>query len=198
VAVFSQSQAMRIARDFRLCDGPRMNEPYLSDDALPLVDVVIEDDRWVAVGLDLLADRAVRSVLDRLGLEPHGFTLCLMGCDDARIAALNGAFRGKGKPTNVLSWPAQQMARATGSNPELPDPGSDEDPTELGDIALAFETCMAEAAAQDKSVEHHVTHLIVHGTLHLLGYDHVEDSDAALMETLEAGVLAPLGVSDPY
>jgi probable rRNA maturation factor len=69
----------------------------------PLVDIVIEDDRWEAFGLEPLADRAIRAAMAELDLAPEGFTLCLMGCDDNRILELNGDFRGKAKPTNVLS-----------------------------------------------------------------------------------------------
>ena len=82
--------------------------------------------------------------------------------------------------------------------PDLPAPGDDEDPCELGDIAIAFETCAREAAEQGKPMADHVTHLVVHGLLHCLGYDHVDDADATVMEGLEVGILAKLGLSDPY
>jgi probable rRNA maturation factor len=85
-----------------------------------------------------------------------------------------------------------------GEAPEPPEPGAAEDPESLGDIAIAWETCAREAVEQDKPMAEHVTHLIVHGVLHLLGYDHIEDEDAALMEGLEVRILASLGVSDPY
>lgn len=173
--------------------------PPGDDATVPLVDVVIEDPRWDAFGLAGLADRAVRGTLATLGMGMSGYTVCVMGCDDARIAALNAAFRAKGMPTNVLSWPSEDRAAdAPGGTPEIPEPGTASDPTELGDVALAFETCMAEARDQQKSASDHVTHLVVHGLLHLLGYDHVRDDDAGVMETLEARVLAPMGVSDPY
>jgi probable rRNA maturation factor len=169
------------------------------EDPVPLVDVVIEDPRWEAFGLATLSDRAVRATLAALGMPLAGYTMCIMGCDDARIAELNGAFRGKGKPTNVLSWPAEERAPDThGGSPANPKPGTATDPVELGDIALAYETCQAEAADQQKSASDHVTHLIVHGMLHLLGYDHMHAEDARLMESLEVRILAPLGISDPY
>jgi probable rRNA maturation factor len=165
----------------------------------PLVDVVIEDDRWEAADLEVLAFRAVRAALADLGLPEAGLTLCLMGCDDARIAALNGEFRGKAKPTNVLSWPAWVLAAdADGAVPEPPEPGTAEAPESLGDIALAWETCMREAEEAGKPFADHVTHLIVHGLLHLLGYDHVRERDAERMEAAEVRILATLGLSDPY
>jgi probable rRNA maturation factor len=169
------------------------------DEAMPLVDVVIEDPRWEAFGLAALSDQAVRATLALLDMSTSGYTLCVMGCDDARIAELNGAFRGKGKPTNVLSWPSEDRApEVPGLAPEKPDPGPASDPVELGDIALAYETCLAEAMDQQKSASDHVAHLIVHGVLHLLGYDHIHAEDARLMESLEVRILAPLGISDPY
>ncbi|WP_265499975.1 rRNA maturation RNase YbeY [Paracoccus beibuensis] len=153
-------------------------------------DCVIEDDRWQAAGLEDLAARAVTAALSwhRVGGE-----VVVMGCADARIASLNADFRGKPRATNVLSWPSVEHApRQPGAAPVLPD----ED--ELGDIAIAFETCVAEAQAQGKPFDHHVLHLLVHATLHLLGYDHENDPDAESMEATERAILQILGVPDPY
>ena len=164
-----------------------------------LVETVIEDARWLAFGLEALAERAARATLVGAGLPGVGFQVSLMGCDDARIAVLNAGFRGKPQPTNVLSWPSEERgAECVGEAPAAPLPGTAEDPESLGDIALAWETCAREADQQGKPMADHVTHLIVHGTLHLLGYDHVEDEDAAVMERLEVRILASLGVCDPY
>lgn len=166
---------------------------------MDLVETVIEDARWEAFGLAPLAERAGRAALAALDLPTAGFMISLMGCDDARIAVLNADFRGKPQPTNVLSWPSEERgAEFVGEAPEPPEPGEAEDPESLGDIAIAWETCAREAEEQGKPMADHVTHLIVHGVLHLLGYDHVEDEDAALMEALEVRILASLGVSDPY
>lgn len=165
----------------------------------PLVDTVIEDARWQVLGLPVLAERAARGVMAELGLPRTGFAICVMGCDDARIAALNAGFRGKPQPTNVLSWPSEERGAATpGAAPDLPEPGSADDPEELGDIAIAYDTCAAEAAAQGKPMADHVAHLVVHGILHLLGYDHEDDADATVMEAIEIRVLAQLGVANPY
>lgn len=165
----------------------------------PLVDVVIEDERWEAAGLQIVAERAVQAALAGLDLPEEGLTLCVMGCDDARIAVLNGSFRGKAKPTNVLSWPSWDLtAEREGGAPEPPEIGTDAAPESLGDMALAWETCLREAALAGKPLADHVTHLIVHGTLHLLGYDHIREGDAAVMEALEVRILATLGLSDPY
>lgn len=164
-----------------------------------LVDTLIEDDRWREAGLEALAQTACRATLARLRLPVEGFEISLLGCDDARITALNGEFREKPAPTNVLSWPAEDLAAdAAGQHPARPEPGPDDMPQELGDIAIAYETCTREADKQGKTVADHVTHLLVHACLHLLGYDHIKPTDATLMEGLEVEILATLGVADPY
>ena len=156
-----------------------------------IVETIIEDERWAEAGLEPLAERACAAALDHLGID--GAEISLLACDDARIAALNADFRGKPVPTNVLSWPSEERgAEAPGGEPLPPED------LELGDIAIAFETCAREAAAADKPFADHVTHLLVHGTLHLLGYDHIEDKDAGLMEALEVEILGKLGIADPY
>jgi probable rRNA maturation factor len=164
----------------------------------PLVDIVLEDARWEAFGLEALATTAVRAGFAELGLAEPGFTLCLMGCDDARILELNGDFRGMAKPTNVLSWPSEERGAADGIRPDLPQAGAVDDPEPLGDIAISYDTCAAEAAVAAKPMAEHVTHLVIHGLLHLLGYDHIRDADAELMEATEVRILARLGLSDPY
>lgn len=172
----------------------------LKDDGTPeLVDLVIEDDRWEAANLGGLADQAVRAGLAELGLPEVGFTLCLMGCDDARIAELNADFRGKATPTNVLSWPSEDhITPKPGQLPALPEPGAAEDPFSLGDIAISYDTCLAEAEAASKPMADHVRHLVLHGFLHLLGFDHIRPADGDLMEAIEVQALARLGLSDPY
>jgi probable rRNA maturation factor len=165
----------------------------------PLVDCVIEDTRWEAARLDGLANTATRATLAALGLPDTGLSVVVMGCDDARIATLNADFRGKPTPTNVLSWPAWDLsAEAEGGAPEAPEVGTAEEPEALGDIAIAYETCAREAAEAGKPMADHVTHLIIHGLLHCLGYDHVRDGDAERMEALEVRILASLGLPDPY
>ncbi len=167
--------------------------------AEPLVDCVMEDDRWQALGLEALATRAATATLTALDLALNQYTICVMGCDDARIATLNAEFRGKPTPTNVLSWPTDDLApEDDGDEPYIPGIGDPKAPLSLGDIALAYETCARESHEAEKPMADHVTHLVVHGLLHCLGYDHVRDGDAARMEGLEAQILASLGISDPY
>lgn len=169
--------------------------PTQAPDSAALVDCMTEDPRWEALGLAALAERAATAVLNRLGLEPPAHEISLLGCNDARIAELNADFRGKPQPTNVLSWPSRERgAQVAGGMPRLPG----RDTVELGDIAIAYETCAAEAAAAGRDLSDHALHLLVHGTLHLLGFDHERDADAALMEGLEIEILGKLGVADPY
>lgn len=112
--------------------------------------------------------------------------------DDAEVQALNRDFRGKDRPTNVLSFPQVQA--------DLLDTLSNSDDGEilLGDIVLARETCVREAAEKAVPIADHATHLIVHGTLHLVGYDHLDDPAADAMEALEVKALASLGIANPY
>ena len=112
--------------------------------------------------------------------------------DDAEVHALNRDFRGKDRPTNVLSFPQVQAdLLETLAN-------SDDGEILLGEIVLARETCAREAAEKRISLEDHATHLMVHGTLHLVGYDHMDDAAAAAMEALEVKALASLGIANPY
>ncbi|WP_137752206.1 rRNA maturation RNase YbeY [Sphingopyxis sp. L1A2A] len=112
--------------------------------------------------------------------------------DDAEVQTLNRDFRGKDKPTNVLSFPQVQDDLLEGLA------NSDDGEILLGDIVLARETCAREADEKGISLTDHATHLIVHGLLHLVGYDHIDDASAAAMEALEVKALASLGIGNPY
>ena len=150
------------------------------------VAIRIDDAAWEGVALDLDAccRRALDAVFDATGMPPA--QVSLLFTDDAAMRDLNGTYRGRDTATNVLSFPSDQAG--------LP-PGH---PRFLGDVALGRETVVAEAAAQKKTPLAHTHHLIVHGVLHLLGHDHVEDDDARIMEDLERMILETLGYADPY
>lgn len=164
-----------------------------------LIEALIECEDWAAVDLPALAERAARAVLVDQEMEAGDWEISLLGCDDARIAVLNADFRDKPTPTNVLSWPAQDLASGEdGGEPWFPEPMVPGVPDSLGDIAIAWETCAREASEAGKAVTDHVTHLMVHGVLHLLGYDHIRDGDAAVMEKIEVRILARLGIDNPY
>lgn len=146
-----------------------------------MIDIEIEDPAWTAALPDAepLVLAAATAALENEGAVGEGVTLLLT--DDAAVRELNARFRDKDSPTNVLSFPAPP-------NPEK----------HLGDVALAFGVCAREAGEQGKPLGHHLQHLVVHGVLHLLGYDHMSEDEAEAMEGLERVILAGLGVPDPY
>lgn len=152
------------------------------------IGIAVEAGGWPEEGaLRGIAEQAVGAALAELGLEAEGpAELSLLFTDDDRIRTLNRDWRGKDKPTNVLSFPAFAVA-----------PG-DLLPPLLGDIVLAQETISSEAALEGKPFDHHLTHLIVHGLMHLVGYDHESEDDAEEMEGLERRALARLAIPDPY
>jgi probable rRNA maturation factor len=151
------------------------------------IDVGVEAGGWPAGdALEALAGEAVEAALARLGLGDVESELSILFTDDAAMRKLNAEWRGKDKPTNVLSFPAFDLA-----------PGDNPGPM-LGDIVVAFETVAKESELERKSFDDHLRHLIVHGFLHLLGYDHENDTDAEEMEAAERAILADMGVSDPY
>lgn len=160
-------------------------------------------DAWPASADDLetLTDRAVAAAF-HVGLESEGFdhweagaALSIAFLDDPRVARLNEDFRGKAQPTNVLSWPSfeddgpagiMEQGRADGAS------------VYWGDLALAGETVVREAIQQEKTLDSHLSHLIIHGVLHLLGFDHIQEDQAELMEGLERLAMRDLGYPDPY
>lgn len=149
------------------------------------VEVTIESDDWSAVGdIESLASRAVSAAAQESGLVfAPGAEVSLLFSDDARIRSLNAAWRGRDEATNVLSFASGEPI---------------EQALLLGDIVLAIETAWGEAQAQRKPFVDHLTHLIVHGFLHLVGFDHDSDADADAMEDMERTILGRLGMDDPY
>jgi probable rRNA maturation factor len=146
------------------------------------IEILVEAAGWRDhAGVEALVERAARAAL--AGSTRRGGVSVLLA-DDAALRGLNHAFRGKDQPTNVLSFPAAPV-------PGDPAPA-------LGDIALAYETCAREAAAEGKSLDAHLAHLVVHGVLHLLGHDHMAEAEADAMEAAEIRILAGLGYADPY
>lgn len=146
-----------------------------------MIEIEVEAEDWT----DAIEDVEVvveRGAMAALGTASGGVIILLT--DDGTVQDLNARFRGKDRPTNVLSFPAADM------------PGAGPQP--LGDIVLAYGVCAAEAADQGKALSSHLTHLVVHGVLHLLGRDHEAESDAEAMEAEERAILAGLGISDPY
>jgi probable rRNA maturation factor len=150
-----------------------------------------------AVDWDDLADKAVVAALRASPYgwmidQPFAAEVSIKLTDDAEVRTLNAQYRGKDRPTNVLSFPMVQHDLLDAMT------NSDDGEVLLGDIVLAFGVCTREAADKGVAVETHATHLIVHGVLHLVGYDHLEDSDGDAMEAIERAALATLGIDDPY
>mgnify|MGYP000321384234 CR=1 FL=1 len=151
------------------------------------IDIAAEAGGWPAEdALEALAGEAVAAAAARLGLADADSELSILFTDDAAMRSLNAEWRGKDKPTNVLSFPACDLAPGDAPGPML------------GDIVVAFETVGRESQLEAKPFDDHLRHLIVHGFLHLLGYDHENDTDAEEMEAAERAILADMGVSDPY
>jgi probable rRNA maturation factor len=155
----------------------------------PVVEVVVESDAWQALPeAGAVVRRAIACAATPTLMAKHrGAEVAVLLCDDGAIAELNARWRGQVRPTNVLSFPAPPSPRVAlgGSVP-------------LGDIAVAYETVAREADEQAKPVADHLSHLVVHGFLHLLGYDHQVDGEAEQMERLEREILAQIGIADPY
>jgi len=160
-------------------------------------EIVIEDPKWNALDMESLCQTALNAVAAHLGIS-NDAEVSVMACNDDRISELNAEFREKDKATNVLSWPAEELSSdVDGAPPLSPEPDFTGEMF-LGDIAISFDTCTQEAEQANKPLSDHVIHLIIHGCLHLLGYDHETDADAALMERLEVEILGNLGISNPY
>ncbi|NJL50804.1 MAG: rRNA maturation RNase YbeY [Blastochloris sp.] len=150
------------------------------------MELSIECPRWEEVpSVAAVVERAAGAAFAAVRQAPAQAEVSIALIDDAAISKLNRDFRGNDQPTNVLSFPASPLKV----------PGA---PTLLGDVAVAFETTAAEAAADAKSIADHLAHLVVHGVLHLMGYDHIDTEDAELMEAAERDILAALGIVDPY
>ena len=162
----------------------------MASSALPTTEILIVADCWQAepeAGATI--DRAIAAAAEFVTADIGESELAVMLTDDAGIQTLNRNWRGIDKPTNVLSFPALQPvgARKPGDAPRM-----------LGDIAIAYQTMRREADQERKPFNHHLSHLAVHGFLHLIGYDHENDADADAMESLEIEILARLGIPDPY
>ena len=150
-------------------------------------DILVTAACWQAEpDAETLVQRAIEAAAQRASVSAGASELAIVLTDDSGIRTLNRDWRGIDKSTNVLSFPAAQTK------------GANAGPRMLGDIAIAYEITRREAESENKPFAHHLSHLAVHGFLHLVGYDHETDADAEQMEDLERAILATLGVPDPY
>jgi len=168
--------------------------------AIPVaVDILIEAPAWLEAlpQAERVVERAARATFD-LATLPCGLAweCAVLLADDDRVRALNRQFRGQDKATNVLAFPAEPKDDDDASRPVVVPPA--DQPQQWGDVAIAYDTTAREAAEQGKSLADHLSHLVVHGLLHLIGHDHVEATAAARMEALERSILWEIGVADPY
>jgi probable rRNA maturation factor len=158
------------------------------------IDINCDNDRWheVIPDIDLMIERTCKSVINATGIQKFAkvIEVSVMLADDNFVQDLNKEYRGKDNPTNVLSFPSEEF---TAGDYEQAD-----EFVMLGDIAIALETIEREAIEQDKDIKDHLTHMVVHGTLHLLGYDHIEDEEAEDMEGLEVKILEDMEIENPY
>jgi probable rRNA maturation factor len=162
----------------------------MSQLTLPMTEVLVVADCWQnEPDAEAIIQRAIAAAAEDVDDDVGEAEIAVMLTDDPGIRTLNSNWRGIDKPTNVLSFPALQPegARKPGDAPRM-----------LGDIAIAYETTRREADAEGKPFEHHLSHLAIHGFLHLIGYDHENDADAEEMESLETEILEQLGIPDPY
>ena len=155
------------------------------------LDIDIED--WPTGEWEALAERASEALGEVAPeLTNARLSVSALFTNDAHVHELNREWRGRDKPTNVLSFPMLERA-------DLLDLAPDGPPVLLGDLALAYETCVREAEEKGVPLDHHAAHLIIHGLLHLAGHDHVHsDDEAEAMEALEIRALAKMGIKDPY
>jgi len=158
--------------------------------ALPQTEVLVTSDCWQREpAAEAVIHRAIEAAAEIADADTDDAELAVMLTDDDGIRTLNHNWRGIDKATNVLSFPALQPTGPV---------GPDDAPRMLGDIAIAFETTRREADEEQKPFDHHLSHLAVHGFLHLIGYDHEQEDEAEAMESLERKILAQLGIPDPY
>src|SRR3982074_2728950 len=171
-----------------------VNSGAMAQFALPITEFLVVADCWqTEPDAEAVIHRAIATAAEIVNAGPDkavgGAELAVMLTQHPGIRPLNNNGRGIDKPTNVLSFPALPP---TGKS------GPDDAPPMLGDIAIAYETTRKQADDEQKPFDHHLSHLAVHGFLHLIGYDHESDDDADAMETLEQEILAQLGIPDPY
>src|SRR6202158_6489282 len=170
--------------------GRNRNSGPMPPFALPITEVLVVAECWqTEPDAEAIIHRAVAAAAEIVNAGLGEAELAVMLTDDAGIRTLNSHWRGIDKPTNVLSFPA---LAPTGAG------GPDDAPRMLGDIAIAYETTRRQAEDEQKPFDHHLSHLAVHGFLHLIGYDHEKDGDAEVMEALETEILAQLGIPNPY
>ena len=164
-------------------------------------DILFNDNRWKKLPFEKIVHNSINLVAEDILLTTNDYEIAILACNDLEIINLNKNFRGDSAPTNILSWPEHEYKRMKPGgfptrivNPTKFSKGSDF----LGNLAISFDRCSSEASAGSIRFEDYTTHLIIHGFLHLIGFDHDNELDAILMEDTEKRLLSRLGIKNPY
>ena len=168
---------------------------------LMIINIIFKDKRWVKIPLEEIGKGALKLIIDKFLGQDNNFEVSILASDDAEIRELNKNFRGNDSSTNIISWPEHEtQSNQLGQIPDLVDKlkSGFEGLTFLGNIAISFDRCSIEAEGKNIQFEDHVLHLLLHGCLHLIGFDHQNELDANLMEDIEIRLLSVVGIKNPY
>ena len=168
---------------------------------LIIANVVFKDNRWKKLPLKKLAMDSLNLIADDVLQKNNDFEISILATNDSEVTYLNNNFRGYNRPTNILSWPERRYERKKpGLFPQLVSTSSfySDGSNFLGNLAVSFDRCSIEAQEENLAFEDHLYHLLIHGCLHLVGFDHENELDAELMEDIEKKLLSKLGIENPY
>ena len=165
------------------------------------INIIFKDKRWVNIPLEAIAKGALKLIIDKFLGQDNNFEVSILASADAEIKELNKNFRGNNTSTNIISWPEHEsQIKQPGHFPEQINKyqSRSEGVTFLGNLAISFERCSTEAIEKNIHFEDHILHLLLHGCLHLIGFDHQNELDANLMEDIEIRLLSGVGIKNPY
>ena len=165
------------------------------------INIIFKDKRWVKIPLEEIGKGALKLIIDKFLGQDNNFEVSILASDDVVIRKLNKKFIGKDGSTNIISWPEHEtLSNQPGHIPDLVTKlkSRSEGLTFLGNLALSFERCSIEAKEKNIHFEDHILHLLLHGCLHLIGFDHQNEKDANLMEDIEIRLLSGVGIKNPY
>lgn len=163
--------------------------------------IVYKDDRWKKIPLQKIAQSSLNLIVDKILHKEKQLEISILASNDFELAKLNKQYRGSSTPTNILAWPEHDFKRSTpGALPNYTSTSySDFEGLDfIGNLAISFDRCSIESEETNIIFDNHLTHLLVHGCLHLIGFDHHDELDARLMEDVERKLLSELGIKNPY
>ena len=164
------------------------------------VNIEFQDHRWKSLPLDRIAQVSLNLITENILKKSNNFEISVLASNDYEISLLNMRFRGYNSPTDILSWPEHEYYRSKpGEFPKIASRSNlAQEAGFLGNLAISYDRCSIDSEKANLTLEDHLSHLLVHGCLHLVGFDHQNELDAALMETMEKELLAVLGIKNPY